>query len=326
MGYVPRLGVHGGDRYPPHAKPAAGESLAVADALTSSEALLTHIAVALVLVWALIGCASIPERMDREAAHLGLTRSEVKGHPFRHVVYQKLKPIPDSVLHVYLEGDGSPWIQERWVADDPTPRNPLMLRLMALDSVDSIYVGRPCYHGLARTPPCAPRFWTSARYSREVVDSMASVVRRILEQRGSARLGLFGHSGGGTLAMLMAEELTSTGAVVTLAGNLDVEAWARYHRYTPLLESLDPVRRPPLPRTVRQLHVIGSDDRVILPEFLAEAARRGVVYNVVELEGFTHSCCWEAIWPDILRWAEGGAFAPSSSGRLLDASKAGDGL
>jgi pimeloyl-ACP methyl ester carboxylesterase len=257
----------------------------------------------------LAGCATVPERIDEEAARLAFTRSEVQGSAFVHVVYQKLKSIPDDVLHVYLEGDGTPWIRERWVADDPTPRNPLMLRLMALDAVDSVYVGRPCYHGFAHTPPCQPKFWTSARYSREVVASMATVVRRILAERGSSKLHLFGHSGGGTLAMLLAEQLGSTQAVVTLAGNLDVDAWAHHHRYTPLTESLNPARRSPLDPSIRQLHVVGSDDRVILPSFLHAAAPRDTAHNIVQVEGFSHSCCWEKVWPDILQWVT----APSGS-------------
>nr|MBS0019538.1 alpha/beta hydrolase [Gammaproteobacteria bacterium] len=256
----------------------------------------------LVLLLVLVGCASAPERIDQEAAQLGYKRIEVQGNGFVHVVYQKLKRTPDSVLHVYLEGDGTPWIRERWVADDPTPRTPLMLRLMALDAVDSVYVGRPCYHGLARTPPCQAKFWTSARYSREVVSSMATVVRRLLDARASDALCLFGHSGGGTLAMLLAAQLGSTRAVVTLAGNLDVQAWVGHHHYTPLAGSLDPARGLPLDRSIRQLHVIGSDDRVILPRFLDALAQQGVADNVVEVKGLTHSCCWEQVWPSVLQW------------------------
>jgi hypothetical protein len=271
-------------------------------------------AVVLVAIFVVTGCASAPERIDQQALQLGYSRIEVKGNDFTHVVYQKFKSVPDSVLHVYLEGDGSPWVGERWVAEDPTPRNPLMLRLMALDPVDSVYVGRPCYHGFAHTPPCNPTLWTSARYSRGVVDSMATVVRRLLDERGSAALCLFGHSGGGTLAMLLAEQLGSTRAVVTLAGNLDVEAWARYHQYTPLWESLSPVRRAPLDRSISQLHLIGSDDRVILPRFLEGAVQRGVISNVVRLEGVTHSCCWEQIWPAVLRWV---AQVPKVGGKTM---------
>lgn len=258
--------------------------------------------VALNLVWTLVGCASAPQRIDQAAAHLGYRRIEVEGKDFVHVVYQNLKPTRGSVLHVYLEGDGTPWIRGRWVADDPTPRNPLMLRLMALDDVDSIYLGRPCYHGFARTPPCKPKYWTSARYSPTVVDSMARVVRRILDERGSQAVCLFGHSGGGTLAMLVAKQLSSTRAVVTLAGNLDVEAWARHHQYTPLSESLNPARQPGLALGVRQLHLVGDNDHRVPPELIRDAVTRWPGAQLRVLEGFSHACCWERIWPSVLAW------------------------
>lgn len=277
-------------------------------------------AVALVLIFVLAGCASAPERIDQEALHLGYRRIEVKGNDFTHVVYQKLKSIPDSVLHVYLEGDGTPWVGERWVADDPTPRNPLMLRLMALDPIDSVYVGRPCYHGFARTPPCNPTFWTSARYSRDVADSMATVVRRILDERGSVALCLFGHSGGGTLAMLLAEQLGSTRAVVTLAGNLDVEAWARYHQYTPLAGSLNPARHSRLGAHVRQLHLVGSDDRRVPPALVEDTIIHQPNAQLRVLEGFTHTCCWEQIWPSVLAWLNGSV--GTGKGDLLPARAA----
>ncbi|CAL1241117.1 protein of unknown function [Candidatus Methylocalor cossyra] len=48
------------------------------------------------------------------------------------------QPAP-STLHVYLEGDGRPW-QTRWhIAEDPTPREPVMLRLMARDHQAALY-------------------------------------------------------------------------------------------------------------------------------------------------------------------------------------------
>ena len=76
------------------------------------------------------------------------------------------------MLHVYLDGDGTPMLGS-YPAADPTPRDPLVLDLMALDSTPSIYVGRPCYHGLSGAP-CSPSLWTSGRYSEPVVASMAA--------------------------------------------------------------------------------------------------------------------------------------------------------
>jgi hypothetical protein len=50
---------------------------------------------------------------------------------FRHVVLDK-PGHPSRVLHVYLDGDGTPW-DGNTAAVDPTPRNTLVLGLMRLD-------------------------------------------------------------------------------------------------------------------------------------------------------------------------------------------------
>jgi pimeloyl-ACP methyl ester carboxylesterase len=220
----------------------------------------------------------------------------VDGAPFGHAVFTRAGR-PSRALHVYLDGDGTPWRAWR-PASDPTPRNPLVLRLMALDPEPSIYLGRPCYHGLSDSAPCTSALWTRERYSEAVVSSMAVALRRMLAARECDRLVWFGYSGGGTLAMLLAPRFSETTDLVTLAANLDVDAWADLHGYTRLLGSLNPARRPPLPAWIRQRHYVGGEDRVV-PQ---ELAARGPIApgTLTVIPSYDHICCWEKIWPDVL--------------------------
>ena len=96
------------------------------------------------LAIAAAACAKPSERFHAAATRLGLAHETVAGAPFRHVVFRNAAP-PSNVLHVYLDGDGVPWIDGRPGAD-PTPRNTLVLKLMRIDASPSVYVGRPCYH------------------------------------------------------------------------------------------------------------------------------------------------------------------------------------
>ncbi len=204
-------------------------------------------------------------------------------------------------LHVYLEGDGRPWLTRYQVASDPTGQDLLALRLMARDPVASIYLGRPCYHGLAGDPGCQPWWWTHGRYSPEVVRTLVAAIRGILPPRPPARITLIGYSGGGVLALLMAPHLEGVVQVITIAANLDTDAWAEYHRYSPLSGSLNPSRQAPLDEGIRQLHLIGDQDaRVPLASLTAYLARNPKVTLRI-LPGFDHHCCWEEHWPDILR-------------------------
>ncbi len=248
---------------------------------------------------ALTGCTSLGQHIDARAAASGFTRSVLTGIGYEHVIYQNQGDGPS--LHVYIENDGDPWTSRYTVASDPTPLRPLMLDLMALDAEPAVYLGRPCYFGRARAPPCIPLDWTHERYSERVVASMAAALRLAMSARQLTRIAFFGHSGGGTLAVLLAQRFPETSAVVTLAGNLDIQAWVRMHGYTPLRGSLNPVDQSPLASGILQKHYIGTLDRNVSPDMLRRFAERQPRAEVIELQGFNHECCWKWRWATVLQ-------------------------
>lgn len=246
------------------------------------------------------GCASSAQRVDRLAAEQGYKRVLLQGDNFTHVAYLKGNPDSSPVLHVYLEGDGVPWLGGR-PAKYPTPREPLMLKLMGLDT-DAVYLGRPCYHGLHHSENCEAKWWTSHRYSRQVADSMAAALLNLAGARQPVTL--LGHSGGGTLAMLVAERLPNVRAVVTLAGNLDIHSWTSRHGYPSLNGSLNPAERPSLPGHIRQLHLAGRRDDNVTAELIQRVAAQQLNAEYRLLERYDHTCCWDEIWPAILNELE----------------------
>lgn len=242
------------------------------------------------------GCASPAQRMDERAFALGYRRLVVLGEGYEHVVYNKEGRVGD-VLHVYLEGDGSPWARKRLPAADPTPRTQLMFDLMALDSAPSLYLGRPCYHGLNESPTCTPDLWTGRRYSEAVVESMTTALTKLSAPYKS--VALMGYSGGGTLAMLIAQRLPKTTAVVTIAANLDTARWAALHHEL-LPGSLNPASRPPLSAHIRQIHLAGGKDEHVPPMVIRDAVMLQPGADFKVFEQFDHSCCWQAVWPAVL--------------------------
>ena len=242
-------------------------------------------------------CATPAERAADAAARLGLQRSVVPGDGFQHVLFERANLGPASTLHVYLEGDGSPERALRSVPPDPTPSQPLAMQLLALDPAPSLLLGRPCYHGAG---PCSPWHWSEGRYGEDVVESMATALRRIASERGVQQLVLIGHSGGGTLAMLLAERLPGVRAVVTVAGNLDVAAWTRHHGSAPLQGSLDPATRSPLSRELVQLHLVGGHDDQVPPDVTAPMIARQPSATRRLFPTFDHHCCWASAWPAVL--------------------------
>ena len=123
----------------------------------------------------------------------------------------------------------------------------------------------------------------------------------VARRRGATYINLFGHSGGGALALLMAENLPSTKTVVTIAGNIDVEGWTQLHGYSPLLDSLNPATRPALDESIVQVHLLGGEDDNIPPTLARKWIFEQPNSYGVEYQGYTHGCCWKPEWRRLLK-------------------------
>ncbi len=248
----------------------------------------------------LSGCASPAQQFDNKAARYEFEKLALPGQIFTHISYRNRVANKEKRLHIYIEGDGIPWLTRTQVSADPTPRKALMLELMALDPQTSLYLGRPCYFGQAQSPACHPLLWTHQRYSQQVVLSMVAALKQYLVFNPYDKLVFFGHSGGGTLAMLIAPYLKETIIVVTLAANLDIDAWADHHGYNRLEHSLNPAVMPSLAPHIMQVHYAGKNDHVV-PTFVI---KKGLVNQIKKqfhlLESADHTCCWDQIWHQIL--------------------------
>lgn len=262
---------------------------------SSSQRAIKQLGILPALACLLYGCFA-PLGPVQQAHELGFDDRIVRGDGFYHRVFSNRRS-NDELLHVYIEGDGRAWLDDTTVSTDPTPKHAVMLELMGLDPHASVYVGRPCYLGLAHSEECHPGWWTDRRYSARVVQSMGRVIERLAAAGGHDGFVLFGHSGGGTIATLLAARLPETQAVITLAPNLDVAAWARLHGYTPLEGSLDPARIRRFPPDVPQVHWFGARDENVPPTLAPRLERWRENHALRVMEDFDHACCWASIWP-----------------------------
>ena len=251
------------------------------------------------------GCAAPAERTGALARSGGAQVGRVVGAGFEHVVYTRNQNDDNPVLHIYFSGDGTPFIHSTRIAADPTPRDPLELRLMLEDPAPSVFIGRPCYQGLARAPGCDATLWTVARYSDAVVASMTAAVGRVLEGSQATRVTLIGYSGGGVLAMLVAQRVSRVDTVVTIGANLDIDAWTQLHGYSRLTLSLNPATAPEWRVSLRQVHLVGAADRNVPPWIAEGFARTRPGVEVRVFPEFDHRCCWVDTWPGLL-----GTFPP----------------
>lgn len=206
-----------------------------------------------------------------------------------------------ATLHVYIEGDGAAWPNPYHPPRDPTPRAPIALALAAQDPASTVaYLGRPCqYLESDRLARCPVRYWTSHRFAPEVLDSYQSALDRLKSQFGANRLILFGYSGGGVVATLLAGKRDDVERLVTIAAPLSLSDWTALHKVTPLLGSLDPAREFNGAGLPPALHFVGGRDRVTPSGVVSGfAARTGG--RLREIPEFDHQCCWSRDWRRLL--------------------------
>ena len=102
------------------------------------------------------------------AGQAGLLEQVLEAPPFRLTSFARIEK-PGSSARVYIEGDGLAWLGKRRMSLDPTPTDPIALRLAVTDdSANIIYLARPCqYSGWTDAGACPSKYWTSHRFASE---------------------------------------------------------------------------------------------------------------------------------------------------------------
>ncbi len=182
-------------------------------------------------------------------------------------IYAQYTKLTCKDIRVYIEGDGLSWITRSTISDNPTPITPLALHLMLEDDATcKLYLARPCQY--INSPTCKADYWTSHRFSKEVIDSY----NEILDSFKGKSFHLYGYSGGGTIATLLSAQRDDVVRLVSIAGNLDIVYWAKRHHITPLYGSLNPADFADKLLHVTQFHLIGDND-VIIPKEIFDSYR-----------------------------------------------------
>ncbi len=254
---------------------------------------------------AVYGCASPGARLDRQAAQKGLAVLTLDGGTHRLRAYAQPGWQEATALRIYLEGDGLPFITPVQPARDPHPHRALALELAIADPQPAVWIGRPCYHrDLKKGEACPQGLWTEGRYSDDVVSALVLAIEDLLgraqESTGERPVELFGYSGGGVLAVLLAHRLPEVERIVTVAANIDLVAWTDLHAYSPLTSSLDPATLGAPPHEPRQEHIAGALDRNVPGALIEAVVGEWPNTRFLEIEAADHACCWLEGWPQLL--------------------------
>ncbi|OIQ98316.1 alpha/beta hydrolase family protein [mine drainage metagenome] len=265
--------------------------------------------ITLLLCLALAACSSLAERQalgPRLAQKAGWQWRVLEGGAFR--LAAATAPLAASPrLVVFLEGDGFAYVRPTQPSRNPTPSDPVALRLALAQprgapALNLAWLGRPCQY--VSSPACRTADWTRRRYAPEILDSVNAALDQLKRQSGARTLVLVGYSGGGAIAALLAARRTDVAALITVVADLDLGYWTRRDGLSPLTGSLDPAEAAPALAALPQAHFAGGDDAVVGPDVTRAYLRRlppGAPARLLVIPGFTHACCWSRDWPSLQR-------------------------
>jgi pimeloyl-ACP methyl ester carboxylesterase len=198
--------------------------------------------------------------------------SDIQTQIFKIAVWQKNSNLK-APLRVYIEGDGDAFNYRGAPTSNPTPSNKLVRSLAFNDPAPNVaYIARPCQ--FVKDKNCSKKYWTSARFSKEVVDSMTDTIKQI---SNGGEIILIGYSGGAQIAQMLNLKPLK---IITIAGVLNHEEWTKFFNDEPLKDSLP----APKLKKVPQVHFVGGKDKIVPPE-LFDISKR-IIPNATHTKGW----------------------------------------
>jgi hypothetical protein len=252
----------------------------------------------------LSGCNTNRLNANKTADHLAkkqsFTQKLVKGGDFWITTYEKITD-SDSPFVIYIEGEGEIIPNKYFVSENPTPTRPMFINLAFADHRPNVvYLARLCqYTPMELNPKCNNQYWNDKRYSEETVAAMNEAINKITQGK---RFDLVGFSGGGGIAVLVAARNNKVNSILTIAANLDIDEFAKYHKTRPIVGSLNPIDYADNVKHIPQIHFSGAKDKVV-PPFIGEnfvnkintgCARHEIIPQA------EHNSYWNKVWSYIL--------------------------
>ncbi len=202
---------------------------------------------------------------------------------------------------VYIEGDGHAW-KNRWTPSrDPTPWNPIALRLAVQDPTSKVmYLAQPCQLNTDSSQNnCHPKYWTSHRYSQKIINSFHDALDQAKALSHTEQIVIIGYSGGGAVAALLSAQRNDVTQIITIAANLDLSAWVKKHGISKLSDSLNPADFVSKLQYIPQIHLMGEKDDIVPPAiFQSYFAKLGNTDSLqwAIIPDYDHKCCWVDSW------------------------------
>ena len=235
---------------------------------------------------------------DTVAQAGNLVQQKIATDDFLLTTYQRFDATSDNKqMVVYIEGDGMAWISRDQLSSNPTPVQPIALKLASIDTnVNVLYIARPCqYLWPQKMNRCSSRYWSDKRGSEEVISSINQAISIVKQKQNISSIRLIGYSGGGGIAALIADRRADVNEFVSVSGNLNYKLFTQTHDLSPMNRSIDPITVANQIGLIPQIHYVGADDKIIPRQIALSFSDKVKVINDVSHDN------WSDKWAQILR-------------------------
>jgi len=235
---------------------------------------------------------------DTVAQSGNLVQQKIATDDFLLTTYQRFDATADNKqMVVYIEGDGMAWISRDQLSSNPTPVQPIALKLASIDTnANVLYIARPCqYLWPQKMNRCSSRYWSDKRGSEEVISSINQAISIVKQKQNISSIRLIGYSGGGGIAALIADRRADVNEFVSVSGNLNYKLFTQTHNLSPMNGSIDPITVANQIGSIPQIHYVGADDKIIPRQIALSFSDKVKVINDVSHDN------WPDKWAQILR-------------------------
>jgi len=140
--------------------------------------------------------------------------------------------------------------------------------------------------------------------NERAVRGTAAAIEQAKLAAGTTKVALYGFSGGGGIAALLAQRRQDAIFLGTIAGNLDHHFWTTSLNLTPLHASLNPMDDAMSTAHIPQLHLSGGKDTVMQASMADRWCAALPPESFCQRRHFpnmTHGGAWEHVWPELLQ-------------------------
>ena len=252
----------------------------------------------LLVIVLLAGCSTTrssdhaTQGVEQSLAAAGLRETNLGAASLMRAWYRSTPEAP-SAWHIYVEGDGQAWRGAGRPSSNPTPRQPVAMRLALEDPHSHVaYLARPCQFLQPLPAGCHFSLWTTQRYGSDVEEQMLAALNAIA---GDQSVRLIGFSGGAHLAQQLAQRHPNVELLISVAGNLHDASFAQHHRLPA------PQNAPPPPGDIPFYSLAGGNDDIIPPSLARQQLDRQArgCHQLVVHPQAEHTGPWQLDWYSI---------------------------